>query len=438
MREEVRSEGSSDRQEEIRRAERAVLGSVLLDNRAFYIAKQHLEFDDFLLTTHQTLFGAMGELVVKRSPIDVITLAPVVKNNPQLMAYIVGLVEDVPTAANVEHYARVVADAATRRRLHRYVAHLSQQIDRASDLQELLTVNSRQLAGLLEKTVRGRPVHVGEVAQSVYEEIERAEEKGPEGSGAIPTGFPALDEHLGCIEATDLVLVGARSSMGKTSFALQMALAQAQHTGRTSLFFSLETTRAKLVRRYFAQQSGVPLNRLRAGRVKPEEWNRLGQAARTLEKAGVWIDDSKGQTVTDIKAKTRSHSMQHGDIGAIYVDFVQLIKGERQYEKRHEELAATAIGLKNTAEEFSAPVIALSQINRGVESRTNKRPTMSDLKESGGLEEAADLILLLYREDYYDPGSKRSGTAEVIIGKARDGRRGTVALGFDPECVRFS
>lgn len=382
------------------------------------------------------MYAVMEELISDHVPVDVVTLAPHIGGD-RVMASILAMTESVPTSANIEHYARQVADGSARRAT---IETARRMMARAQDPQEnmadVIGDSTTQLAQLLDRTARGRPEQIGAIAGRVLKQFESIEEKGA-GVGASKTGFAVIDKELGGIDHDNLVILGARPSMGKTGFAIQLARNFTKSSGYPTLFFSFETRKESLVRRVFAQDSRVPLQSLRAGVRDVVHWTSIRRTAIELEGEGLWIDDTKGSSVAEVRAKVRSKAYVHGQLGGVVIDYLQKVPTDH-HENRDVGLGQVTTALKYLAEEINAPVVVLSQLNREVEKRHNQRPVLSDLRESGNIEQDADVVWFLHRENYYS-NSAPADEAELIVAKTRDGpARFTLPLRFEPEFVRFS
>lgn len=414
-------------------AERAVIGCILLDSTAFFVAKLHLKADDFAHPALRAAWATAELLAGDNLPIDFVTLRPYMA--PPHLPEVLACSEAVPTSANVEHYARMVKEAAVRRALVRTARMIEAMAHDAENVNDACNDAAQRLAEVAERSIVTFPEHVGALACRVEAQLEKRQDEPA--ATAVRTGFAPLDETIVGLEAQDLVLIGARPSMGKTALALQLADNVASREDKPAIFFSLEMRKEAVTQRIMAQRSGVSIQQMRSAQMDYDYWNRIQQARRELEEVGLFIDDGKGLSTIDVRAKCRSVATQHGGLSAVFIDYIQLMKSAIARDSRHFELGDTSKALKELAGEFDAPVVVLSQLSRRVEERNNKRPMLSDLRESGSLEEDADVVMLLYREDYYSKRGAKSGKVELDVAKQRNGPRRVVELTFDEESTRF-
>ncbi|MCA9326922.1 replicative DNA helicase [Candidatus Saccharibacteria bacterium] len=425
-------------------AEASLLGAILIDTDAIIKIADHISVDDFFDAKHARIYEAMRVLYEKRSPIDVLTLADQLKGNGFLdmvggASYLTELTNFVPTAAHVEQYADIVAQKALRRRL----------IAASSDMAELGQDESKSLKELIEEAEsRFFEVSQQHVKQSVVslesvlaESFERLDDlhKDKNKLRGIPTGYRDLDNILAGLQRSDLFIIAARPSMGKTAFVLNLAHKIATQAKESVLVFSLEMSKEQLVDRLLAMESGVDAWSLRTGRLTDDDFEKLGEAMGTLSEAKIFIDDTPGITVSDLRTKARreAHTQK---LGLIIVDYLQLMSGGSKFGSdgnRVQEISEISRGLKSIARELNVPLVALSQLSRSVESRQPKIPQLADLRESGSIEQDADVVAFLYREDYYEPESERKNIMDVLIKKHRNGPTGGVELYFDRDKQRI-
>jgi replicative DNA helicase len=423
-------------------AEQSVLGAVLLDNAVLPKVIEVLQPEDFYRGAHRRLYAAMLDLFERDESIDLITLRERLEQKNELAevggaVYLASLVDQVPTAANVAHHARIVREKAVLRGLitaSTEIASLSYEGSREVD--QILDEAERRIFLLSERSVRAGFAAMKDVLKDSFKVIERLYQKKEHVTG-VPSGFTDLDLLTCGFQPSDLIIIAGRPSMGKTAFVLNVA----EHVGIESRLpvavFSLEMSREQLVMRMLSSLSGVDGNRLRRGFLGREDWPLLSRAAGKLAEAPIYIDDSAACSVLEIRAKARRLKADHG-LGLVIVDYLQLIRGRDRSESRQQEISEISRSLKGLAKELKVPVIALSQLSRAVESRGgDKRPQLSDLRESGAIEQDADVVAFIFREDMYRDESEQQGIAEVIVRKQRNGPTATVKLAFRRECTRF-
>lgn len=416
-------------------AEQAVLGAILIEHEALIQASGRLRSEDFYSPAHKLIFSAMLELNEAAQPIDLVTLTEILRSKEQLdeagsVSYLLRLGEAVPTAANVDYYAQIVEEKALLRRLIRTATEIvSNGYQAGEDISVLLNEAEQKILEVANRRTVSGFVAIKDVLMSVFERVEHLHMNRKEITG-IPSGFIDLDAMTSGFQRNDLIIVAARPSVGKTAFALNIAQNVGVQTGETVAIFSLEMNAAQLVQRMLCAESNIEADKLRTGSLEGEDWEKLTMAISSLSDASVYIDDSHGITVADIRAKCRRLKKERG-LGLIVIDYLQLIQGSgRGGENRQQEVSEISRTLKQIARELDVPVIALSQLSRGVEQRQDKRPMMSDLRESGSIEQDADIVAFLYRDDYYDKESEQKNIIEIIIAKQRNGPVGVVKLLF--------
>lgn len=415
-------------------AEQAVLGAILLENEALMTAMERAKPEDFYKQTHQKIFLAMIELAEENEPIDLVTVTSKLNDKQELeqvggVRYLTELANAVPTAANIEYYAGIVEEKALLRRLIRTATEIvSNGYGAADDVSQLLNDAEQRIMEISNRRLDSGFVAVKDVLMEVFERVEFLHNhKGAE--TGIASGFTDLDQMTSGFQRSDLIIVAARPSVGKTAFALNIAQNVGIRTDETVAIFSLEMGAAQLVQRMLCAESNVDASRLRTGQLEPEDWEKLTMAIGTLSEANIFIDDSPSLTVMEIRSKCRRLKREHG-LGMVVIDYLQLIHGRGNSDNRQQEVSEISRTLKAIARELDVPVIALSQLSRGVEQRQDKRPMMSDLRESGSIEQDADIVAFLYRDDYYDQESEKKNIIEIIISKQRNGPVGTVELVF--------
>jgi replicative DNA helicase len=421
-------------------AERSVLGAILLHNEAFNVAAETIDARDFFRDAHRRIFEKMIALSERGQAIDLVTLNEALGRANELEevggpAYIASLVDGVPRATNVEYYARIVKEKATLRSLiyaANKILHSAYEASEGAD--DVLDEAEQAIFGIAERGVRQGFVSLEQLVHSSVDTLEKLHARQELITG-VPSGFTDLDELTAGFQPSDLVIVAARPSMGKTSLVLNIA----QHVGklqRTVGFFSLEMSKEQLFIRMLTSEARIDAHRLRTGFLGEKDWDRLGQALGVLGDARVFIDDTPSIGVLEMRAKARRLMAEHG-LDLLIVDYIQLMQARGRAENRTQELAAVSRSLKGLAKELNVPILVLSQLSRAPESRSDHRPQLSDLRESGALEQDADVVLFIYREDQYAAAEGNLGIAEIILGKQRNGPTGVVKLAFIKEHTRF-
>lgn len=425
-------------------AEASLLGAILIDTDAIVKIADHINVEDFYDQKHARIYEALQALYEKRSAIDVLTLADQLKGTGFLdmvggPSYLTELTNYVPTAAHVEQYADIVAGKALRRRLiavSHEMAELGQ--DESKALQELIEEAETKLFDVSQQHVKQSIVSLESILADSFERLDDLHRDKGQLRG-IPTGYRDLDNMLAGLQKSDLFILAARPSMGKTAFVLNLAHKIATEAKESVLVFSLEMGKEQLVDRLLAMESGVDAWALRTGKLTDNDFERLGEAMGTLSEAKIYIDDSPGITVADLRTKARREA-HSGHVGLIIIDYLQLMSGGSRFGSegnRVQEISEISRGLKGVARELNVPVIALSQLSRSVENRSPQIPQLSDLRESGSIEQDADVVAFLYREDYYNPESERKNIMDVLIKKHRNGPTGAVELYFDRDKQRI-
>ncbi|SEC29984.1 replicative DNA helicase [Paenibacillus sp. GP183] len=415
-------------------AEQAVLGAILLHSDALITAMERLTSDDFYRSTHQRIFEMMIELTEENEPVDLITLTAKLQDKQQLddiggVMYLSELANVVPTAANVDYYAAIVEEKSMLRRLIRAATQIvSNGYASSDDVGDLLSEAEQRIFEISQRRSSSGFISIRDVLMEVFERVEFLySHKG--GATGIPSGFVDLDKMTSGFQRSDLIIVAARPSVGKTAFALNIAQNVGVRAKETVAIFSLEMGASQLVQRMICAEANVDATRMRTGYLEGDDWEKLTMAIGALSEASIYIDDSPSLTVADIRAKCRRLKQEKG-LGMILIDYLQLIHGRGKGDNRQQEVSEISRTLKQIARELNVPVIALSQLSRGVEQRQDKRPMMSDLRESGSIEQDADIVAFLYRDDYYDKESEKKNIIEIIVAKQRNGPVGTVELAF--------
>ncbi|AHA31159.1 replicative DNA helicase [Exiguobacterium sp. Leaf187] len=423
-------------------AEQAVLGAIMIDADRLISASERLLPQDFYRASHQRIFEAMLVLSDRGEAIDLVTVTAELSTLGILdeiggLPYLAELAEGVPTAANINYYVNVVDQKSTLRRLIRTAGEIvTDGYERQNEVDVLLNEAERKILEVSQGKGSASFIPISDVLTSAYATIDKLHKQSGETTG-IPTGFQDLDKMTAGFQRNDLIIVAARPSVGKTAFALNISQNVATRADENVAIFSLEMGAEQLVMRMLCAEGNVDAQRLRTGQLEEEDWGKLSLAMSNLSQAGIYIDDTPGIRVNDIRAKCRRLKQEHG-LGMIMIDYLQLIQGNgRSSDNRQQEVSEISRSLKSLARELEVPVIALSQLSRGVESRQDKRPMMSDIRESGAIEQDADIVAFLYRDDYYNKETEDANTIEIIIAKQRNGPTGTVKLAFRKEFNKF-
>ena len=423
-------------------AEQSVIGAIFLEPQALITAAELLIPEDFYRIAHQKIFETMTILSDKGQAIDVVTVTEELSAKKELedvggISYLMEIANSVPTAANIVHYARIVEEKALLRRLIRVATSIVEDgYAREDEVEALLSEAEKKMMEVSNRKNAGDFRHIKDVLVETYDNIELLHTRQGDVTG-IPSGFTDLDKMTAGFQRNDLVILAARPSVGKTAFALNVAQNVATKTGENVAIFSLEMGAEQLVMRMLCAEGNIDAQVMRTGRLEAEDWRKLTMAMGSLSNAGIFIDDSSGIRVNEIRSKCRRLQQEHG-LGMVIIDYLQLISGSgRAGENRQQEVSEISRSLKGLARELKVCVIALSQLSRGVEQRQDKRPMMSDLRESGSIEQDADIVSFLYREDYYDKETENQNIIEIIIAKQRNGPTGTVSLAFAKEYNKF-
>ena len=426
-------------------AEQSVLGAMLIEKEAISKVTEVLKAQDFYREANRTIFQAILDLFNRNEGVDLITVTEALRRENQLegvggIAYITSLANAMPTAANVLYHAKIVEEKALLRNL----INVSTQIagmgyDGAEDAAHILDKSEKMMLQVANRRMGRAFTPIKEILFSAFSKIEQLyATKG--GITGIATGFKDFDRLTAGLQPSDLILIAARPSMGKTAFVLNIAQHVAIREKQSVAFFSLEMSKEQLVQRMLCAEAGIDAQRLRIGELEDNDWKKLVSAADRLSSAGIFIDDTPGITVMEMRSKSRRLKVEH-DLKLVIVDYLQLMQGSSsngRSENRQQEISEISRSLKALARELNVPVIALSQLSRGVESRQVKRPMLSDLRESGSLEQDADIVSFLYREDYYNPETEKKNITEIIIAKHRNGPVDTVQLFFHKAFTKFS
>ena len=408
-------------------AEQSVVGAMLMDKDAILTAAEIVSGQDFYQTAYGVIFDSMVELFNEGKPVDLVTLQERLKEKdvpPEIasLEFVRDLVSAVPTSANVKYYAQIVADKSMLRKLIKLNDEISNTCYAGKEsLEAILETTEKSMFQLLQQRNTGEYVPIRQVVLNALDRIEKASKSKGTVTG-IPTGFIDLDYKLSGLQPSDLILVAARPSMGKTAFVLNIAQYVAFKKDRATAIFSLEMSKEQLVNRLFSLESQVDAQALRTGNMKDSDWEKLIEGAGIIGKSKLIIDDTPGISVSELRSKCRKYKLEHG-LDLIIIDYLQLMTGSvgKRSESRQQEISEISRSLKGLARELNVPVIALSQLSRAVESRPDKRPMLSDLRESGAIEQDADVVMFIYRDEYYNKDSEYKKQAEIIIAKL-DGR----------------
>jgi replicative DNA helicase len=423
-------------------AEMSVLGAMLMDKDAIGSAIELIEDDYFYRDVHRKIYQAIISLYEKNEPVDIVTLSERLQHNNELASvggavYLTTLLNSVPTAANIEYYAKIVQDKALLRKLINVATNIvSIGYEGGDDVSLILDQAEQMIFDVVQKKITREFVPLEAMLHDSFEMIEKLSNRKEHVTG-VPSGFVDLDNYTSGFQVSDLIIIAGRTSMGKTSFALNIAMNAAIKARVPAGIFSLEMSKEQLVQRVLCAEARVDASKLRTGYLSESDWPKLTTAAGVLAEAPIYIDDTPSLSVLEIRAKARRLKARH-DIGLIIVDYLQLVRGTTtRSDNRQQEVSEISRSLKALAREVRVPVIALSQLSRAPESRTDKRPMLSDLRESGAIEQDADLVMFVYREEYYKPTEENQGIAEIIIGKQRNGPTGAVKLAFLNRFTRF-
>ncbi|MFW5651262.1 MAG: replicative DNA helicase [Acetivibrio ethanolgignens] len=422
-------------------AERSVIGSMIMDRDAIMTASEILIEEDFYQKQYGILFGTMTELYNEGRPVDLVTLQDRLKEKelpPELCSveFIRDLVAAVPTSANAKYYANIVKEKAVLRRLIKVSEGIANECYLSREpVDAILEDTEKQIFDVVQNKSTGDFVGIDKIVLQSLESIEAASKTKGTVTG-VSTGFYDLDYKTAGLQPSDLILVAARPSMGKTAFVLNIAEHVAVKDKKTTAIFSLEMSKDQLVKRMLAMNSKVDSQAIRSGELKDDDWVKLVESVKEIGSSGLIIDDTPGISISELRSKCRKYKLEH-DLGLVIIDYLQLMTGNRKTESRQQEVSDISRSLKALAREINAPIVALSQLSRAVEQRPDKRPMLSDLRESGAIEQDADVVMFIYRDDYYNKDTEEPGVAEIIIGKQRNGPTGTVKLGWQAQYTKF-
>lgn len=427
-------------------AERSVLGAILLDKDAIIKIIDLLTPEDFYEERNGIIYDTILYLFEKRQAIDIVTLSEALETKGALKeiggsSYLAELVNETPSAANIVHYAQIAREKAVLRRLIGAAGTINELgYDEEGELAETLDKAEQSLFAVSQKFLKNKFIAIRDILTEAFDRIDKIHKDKDKGAiRGVPSGYKDLDNITAGFQNSDLIILAARPSMGKTSLVLNLAEHAAVEEKIPVGIFSLEMSKDQLIDRLLASQSGIDSWKLRTGNLSDEDFPKIGYAMGVLSEAPIYIDDSAGGNVMEIRAKARRLQMEHG-LGLIVIDYLQLMEGHsRQSDgNRVQEISEISRSLKGLARELNIPIIALSQLSRAVEHRDNKRPQLSDLRESGSIEQDADVVMFMYREEYYNPESDKKGITEILIKKHRNGPTGQMELFFNPAQMRFA
>lgn len=420
-------------------AEQAVIASIFIDDKALDKVVDKIRAEDFYIPAHQNLYRRILQLQEQGRPVDVVTVIGIMSDEDLSRAggveYIASLVDIIPTSANVGHYADIVRDRSTLRQLIGVAVEMTETCyEQPDNVSEVVEIAEKRIFSLAEHKLKSGVEHIGTLMHETMDMLDKLFQRSDQLSG-ITTGFRDLNDLTNGLQNSDLIIVAGRPAMGKTAFSLNVALNASYKDQKSVAFFSLEMSSHQLAQRLLAGQAGVDSRKLRAGKFSMEEWQKLSGAAGVLNEMKFFIDDTPAINPLELRAKCRRLKREHG-LDLIFVDYLQLM-GATKGDNREQQISEISRSLKALAKELDVPIVALSQLNRGVEQRQDKRPLISDLRESGAIEQDADIIVFLYRDEVYNDNTPEPGVAEVIIAKHRNGPTGTIRLSFIKEYMLF-
>ena len=422
-------------------AEQSVIGSMLIDKTAISRVVEVLKVDDFYRDSHKVIFSAIFDLYQKDTPIDMITLLEHLRSSEKLEAsggitYITEISNSIPSTANLSSYIKIVDDKSILRKLIRASTEIMENCySKQDDVEAVMDLAEQKVFNIAERKNSSDFEPMNTVLERGFLEIERIFNNKGETTG-IPSGFPELDDKTAGFQKGDMILIAARPSMGKTTFALNLAEFAALRAGKNVAVFSLEMSKEQLAYKLLCSEANVDMTKLRNGSLEDKDWENIAKASGPLAAAKIFIDDSAGTSIMDMRSKCRKLKMEHG-IDMIVIDYLQLMSGSNS-ENRQQEVSEISRSIKALAKEIKCPIIALSQLSRAPEQRADHRPMLSDLRESGSIEQDADIVMFLYRDEYYNPETEDKNIAECIIAKQRNGPTGTVRLAWQGEFSKFS
>ena len=423
-------------------AEQSVIGAMIMDREAIVVASELITAEDFYNKQYGILFDTMVELNDEGKPVDLVTLQDRLKEKdvpPEVssLEFVRDLITAVPTSANIKYYAGIVAEKSTLRKLIRLNEEIANTCYAGKEsLEIILEETEKKIFEVVQKRNTGDFVPIRQVVMNAMDKIEKAAKNKGAVTG-IPTGFVDLDYRTAGMQPSDLVLIAARPSMGKTAFVLNIAEHVAFRQNKTVAIFSLEMSKEQLVNRLFSLESKVDSQHIRTGQLSDQEWEKLIESAGVIGKSNLIIDDTPGISIAELRSKCRKYKLEH-NLSMIIIDYLQLMSGSGRTDSRQQEISDISRSLKAVARELSVPVLALSQLSRAVAQRPDHRPMLSDLRESGAIEQDADVVMFIYRDDYYNHDTDKKDVAEIIIAKQRNGPIGTIELAWLPNYTKFA
>lgn len=424
-------------------AEQSVIGAMIMDREAIVVASELITAEDFYNKQYGILFDTMVELNDEGKPVDLVTLQDRLKEKdvpPEVssLEFVRDLITAVPTSANIKYYAGIVAEKSTLRKLIRLNEEIANTCYAGKEsLEIILEETEKKIFEVVQKRNTGDFVPIRQVVMNAMDKIEKAAKNKGAVTG-IPTGFVDLDYRTAGMQPSDLLLIAARPSMGKTAFVLNIAEHVAFRQNKTVAIFSLEMSKEQLVNRLFSLESKVDSQHIRTGQLSDQEWEKLIESAGVIGKSNLIIDDTPGISIAELRSKCRKYKLEH-NLSMIIIDYLQLMSGSSgRTDSRQQEISDISRSLKAVARELSVPVLALSQLSRAVEQRPDHRPMLSDLRESGAIEQDADVVMFIYRDDYYNHDTDKKDVAEIIIAKQRNGPIGTIELAWLPNYTKFA
>lgn len=423
-------------------AEQSVIGAMLMDKEAITAVSDMLKKEDFYRSQYGILFEAMVDLYRSGKPVDLVTLQEHLKTQdvpPEIygLEFIRDLISAVPTSANVKHYADIVKDKSTLRKIIKVNEQIADECYQGkAETTEILVDTEKKIFDLVQTGGPSEITPIGDVVIEALDKIAAASKNGGKVTG-IPTGFVDLDYKMAGLQNSDFILVAARPSMGKTAFVLNIAQYVAVKHKTATAIFSLEMSKLQLVNRILSMESKVDSKSMRVGDLTETDWSKLFEGAKEVGESKLLIDDTPGISIGELRSKCRKMKLEQ-NLGLIIIDYIQLMSGSKKTDSRQQEISDISRALKGIARELNVPIIALSQLSRAVEQRPDHRPMLSDLRESGAIEQDADVVMFIYRDDYYNKDSDKKGIAEIIIAKQRNGPIGTVELVWLPDFTKFA
>ena len=423
--------------------EQAVIGSILMDKDEMMNVADILVPDDFYQSEYRMIYQAMVQINSEGRPVDLVTVHEQLKSMnvpPEVSSldFMIEVVNSVATSANAKHYAKIVKEKSLLRKVIKVNETIMEECYAGHESADaILEETEKQLFKLLQSRGAEDITPIKDVVMEAINRIEAASKQSGSVTG-VPTGFTDLDYRTAGLQPSDMILIAARPSMGKTAFALNLAAHAACKKHITTAIFSLEMSKVQLVNRFLSMESSVSAQNLRTGNLSETEWEKLVEGASIIGNSGLVIDDTPGISISDLRSKCRKIKLEHDDLGLIIIDYIQLMTSNTRSESRQQEVSEISRSLKALARELNVPVVALSQLSRAVEQRPDHRPMLSDLRESGAIEQDADVVMFLYRDDYYNKDTELKGIAEIIIAKQRNGPIGTVKMAWIPEQTRFA